>query len=129
MLRALAAPAPYIALIASSKRAGLVLDYLRQEGVAEAEFRRIHAPAGLDLGAAAAAARCARSGAIALCGISRRKRRAERIPRVSASPAIVGRHAGAAGDRRDDWAGAVACPRTRRGNPLSPRPGGLYCRI
>jgi xanthine dehydrogenase accessory factor len=51
MLRALAAPAPYIALIASSKRAGLVLDYLRQEGVAEAEFRRIHAPAGLDLGA------------------------------------------------------------------------------
>ena len=53
MLRALASPAPYIALIASTKRSGLVLDYLRKEGVAEAEFRRVHAPAGLDLGAKA----------------------------------------------------------------------------
>lgn len=51
MLRALASPAPYIALIASAKRSGLVLDYLRKEGVAEADFGRVHAPAGLDLGA------------------------------------------------------------------------------
>jgi xanthine dehydrogenase accessory factor len=51
MLRALASPAPYIALIASRKRSGLVLDYLREEGIAEAELRRVHAPAGLDLGA------------------------------------------------------------------------------
>jgi xanthine dehydrogenase accessory factor len=51
MLRALASPAPHIALIASRKRAGLVLDYLRKEGIAEAELGRVHAPAGLDLGA------------------------------------------------------------------------------
>jgi xanthine dehydrogenase accessory factor len=51
MLRALASPAPFIALIASRKRSGLVLDYLREEGVEEAELRRVHAPAGLDLGA------------------------------------------------------------------------------
>jgi xanthine dehydrogenase accessory factor len=51
MLRTLASPAPYIALIASAKRSGLVLDYLRKEGVAEADFERVHAPAGHDLGA------------------------------------------------------------------------------
>ena len=51
MLRALRSPAPFIALIASAKRSGLVLDYLRQEGVAENELARVHAPAGLDLGA------------------------------------------------------------------------------
>jgi xanthine dehydrogenase accessory factor len=46
MLRTLASPAPYIALIASAKRSRLVLDYLCKEGVTEAEFRRVHAPAG-----------------------------------------------------------------------------------
>ncbi|MGH7113835.1 MAG: XdhC family protein [Stellaceae bacterium] len=51
MLRALRSPAPFIALIASAKRAGLVLAYLREEGVAEADLARVHAPAGLDLGA------------------------------------------------------------------------------
>ena len=51
MLRALASPSPYIALIASRKRSGLVLDYLREEGVEEAKMQRVHAPAGLDLGA------------------------------------------------------------------------------
>lgn len=52
MLRALASPAPFIALIASRKRSGLVLDYLREEGIEEAELQqRVHAPAGLDLGA------------------------------------------------------------------------------
>jgi xanthine dehydrogenase accessory factor len=51
MLRALRSPAPFIALIASAKRSGLVLDYLRQEGIAENELARVHAPAGLDLGA------------------------------------------------------------------------------
>jgi xanthine dehydrogenase accessory factor len=53
MLRALHSPAPFIALIASRKRSGLVLDYLRQEGVAESDLGRVHAPAGLDLGAKA----------------------------------------------------------------------------
>lgn len=51
MLRALRSPAPFIGLIASAKRSGLVLDYLRQEGIAENELARVHAPAGLDLGA------------------------------------------------------------------------------
>lgn len=51
MLRALASPSPFIALIASVKRSGLVLDYLREEGVEEAQLQRVHAPAGLDLGA------------------------------------------------------------------------------
>jgi xanthine dehydrogenase accessory factor len=51
MLRALRSPALFIALIASAKRSGLVLDYLRQEGIAEDELARVHAPAGLDLGA------------------------------------------------------------------------------
>lgn len=51
MLRALRSPAPFIALIASAKRSGLVLDYLRQEGISEADLVRVHAPAGVDLGA------------------------------------------------------------------------------
>lgn len=51
MLKALRSRVPFIALIASAKRAGLVLDYLRKEGVAEKDLERVHAPAGLDLGA------------------------------------------------------------------------------
>ena len=43
--------AGYIGLIASRKRASLVLDYLAEEGVAKHEIGRLHAPAGLDLGA------------------------------------------------------------------------------
>jgi xanthine dehydrogenase accessory factor len=49
--RALRSPAGYIAIIASRKRSGLVLDYLREQGFGEAELARIRAPAGLDLGA------------------------------------------------------------------------------
>ena len=49
--RALASEAAYIALIASRKRSGLVLDYLRETGASAADIRRIMAPAGLDLGA------------------------------------------------------------------------------
>ena len=51
--RALASEAPYIALIASRFRAGLVLDYLAQSGVPREKLARVRAPAGLDLGAAA----------------------------------------------------------------------------
>ena len=51
MLRALASPAGYIALIASRKRARLVLDYLRMEGVTDESLDRVMAPCGLDLGA------------------------------------------------------------------------------
>ena len=49
--RALASDAGYIALIASRKRSGLVLDYLREEGLLEDEVARVMAPSGLDLGA------------------------------------------------------------------------------
>ena len=51
MLRALASPAAYIALIASRKRSRLVLDYLREEGLSEDQVNRVMAPSGLDLGA------------------------------------------------------------------------------
>ena len=49
--RALASDAHYIALIASRKRSGLVLDYLREEGYTEEDIARVMAPSGLDLGA------------------------------------------------------------------------------
>lgn len=48
--RALASEAGYIALIASRKRAGLVLDYLHEQGFDEAAIDRVRAPSGLDLG-------------------------------------------------------------------------------
>lgn len=51
MKRALASEARYIALIASRKRARLVLDYLRREGKSEDDLDRVMAPCGLDLGA------------------------------------------------------------------------------
>lgn len=41
----------YLGLIASRKRSKLVLDYLRGAGVNAADLKRVHAPAGLDLGA------------------------------------------------------------------------------
>jgi xanthine dehydrogenase accessory factor len=50
--KALAGEAAYVALIASKHRSGLVLDYLRLEGVAQEKIDRVWAPAGLDLGAA-----------------------------------------------------------------------------
>ena len=48
--RALASEARYIALIASRKRSGLVLRYLREQGVDRDNLARVVAPAGLDLG-------------------------------------------------------------------------------
>ncbi|MGZ8158983.1 MAG: XdhC family protein [Methylobacter sp.] len=49
--RALQSEALYIALVSSQKRAKLVLGRLRQEGFPDAGLARVHAPAGLDLGA------------------------------------------------------------------------------
>lgn len=51
MRRALASDAGYIALIASRKRARLVLDYLREAGFSAQDIERVRAPSGLDLGA------------------------------------------------------------------------------
>lgn len=47
---ALATDAAYIGLVASRKRAATVMDYLRGNDVSEESLKRIHAPAGLDLG-------------------------------------------------------------------------------
>jgi xanthine dehydrogenase accessory factor len=47
---ALRTEAGYIGLIASSRRAGVVLDELRGRGFAEEQLTRVHSPAGLDLG-------------------------------------------------------------------------------
>ncbi len=48
--RALATPAPYVALVASRRRAEGVLGYLRDRGVPEEALARVRSPAGLDLG-------------------------------------------------------------------------------
>jgi xanthine dehydrogenase accessory factor len=47
---ALATPAAYVGLVASRRRAEAVLGYLRDRGVSDVQFARVHAPAGLDLG-------------------------------------------------------------------------------
>lgn len=51
IMRALQSEARYIALIASTKRSRLVLDYLRKDGLTEEALERVRAPAGIDLGA------------------------------------------------------------------------------
>jgi xanthine dehydrogenase accessory factor len=48
---ALGAPAAYVALVASPRRAEAVRQYLREIGVDEAALARLKCPAGLDLGA------------------------------------------------------------------------------
>jgi xanthine dehydrogenase accessory factor len=50
-VRALRSPARHIAVIASRKRARLVLEFLRGQGFGEEDLTRVYAPAGLDLGA------------------------------------------------------------------------------
>lgn len=47
---ALATPAGYVGLVASSRRAEAVLGYLRDRGVGDADLSRVRVPAGLDLG-------------------------------------------------------------------------------
>ncbi|HJS49317.1 MAG TPA: XdhC family protein [Gaiellaceae bacterium] len=47
---ALASPAGYIGLVASSRRATVVLEGLRTRGVGEEALARVRSPAGLDLG-------------------------------------------------------------------------------
>lgn len=49
--QALKSQAHYIALIASRKRSGLVLDYLTEIGFSETELKRVNTPCGIDLGA------------------------------------------------------------------------------
>jgi xanthine dehydrogenase accessory factor len=47
---ALASPAGYVGLVASSRRAGVVLEALRDRGTGEEALARVRSPAGLDLG-------------------------------------------------------------------------------
>jgi xanthine dehydrogenase accessory factor len=47
---ALALSSDYVALVASARRAGVVLGRLRESGVSEEELGRVRSPAGLDLG-------------------------------------------------------------------------------
>lgn len=47
---ALGTSAGYIGLVSSRKRAGSVMEYLRDSGVGDEALTRVHAPAGLDLG-------------------------------------------------------------------------------
>ncbi|MDX6398939.1 MAG: xanthine dehydrogenase accessory factor [Gaiellaceae bacterium] len=49
---ALAGPAAYIGLVASARRAAVVLGALRERGLSEDALTRVHSPAGLDLGPA-----------------------------------------------------------------------------
>jgi xanthine dehydrogenase accessory factor len=46
---ALNAGADYVALVASKKKAGRVLDYLKQRGLDQEKVNRVRAPAGLDI--------------------------------------------------------------------------------
>jgi xanthine dehydrogenase accessory factor len=48
---ALATEAGYVGLVAAEKRASAVVEALRDEGTSDAQLSRVHAPAGLDLGA------------------------------------------------------------------------------
>jgi xanthine dehydrogenase accessory factor len=43
---------PYVAMVASARRAGAYFDELRSEGISEDVLSRLKAPAGLDIGAA-----------------------------------------------------------------------------
>jgi xanthine dehydrogenase accessory factor len=48
---ALRSPAPYVALVASRRRAAAVLEVLRASGCTEEQLARVRTPAGLEVGA------------------------------------------------------------------------------
>jgi xanthine dehydrogenase accessory factor len=48
---ALRTDAGYVGLVAAEKRASALVEMLREEGIRDDELARVHAPAGLDLGA------------------------------------------------------------------------------
>ena len=125
---ALACDAGYVGLIASDRRAATVLDHLRSRDVAAAGLDRVHAPAGLDLGAVANAeiavavmadlvARRAR-GELVTAGQSETPARAEAIDPVCGMTVLVDDakyhtvHEGA-----DYWFCAPGCLRAFRADP------------
>lgn len=48
---ALGSPARYIGLVASRRRSGVVMEFLRERGLPEEALRRVKSPAGVDIGA------------------------------------------------------------------------------
>ncbi|MVN88263.1 XdhC/CoxI family protein [Deinococcus sp. HMF7620] len=50
LTRALASPSPYVALVASRRRGQALLKFMQDTGTDPAQLRRIHTPAGFDLG-------------------------------------------------------------------------------
>ncbi|MFQ6609044.1 MAG: XdhC family protein [Fidelibacterota bacterium] len=50
-LAALDSGIPYVAVVASRKKAQLLLDFLKENGVDDEKLKRFHSPAGLNLGA------------------------------------------------------------------------------
>jgi len=52
--RALVTDVGYIGMLGSSRRGGAILKFLTEEGVSDAELKRIRVPIGLDLGARSA---------------------------------------------------------------------------
>lgn len=53
-LKALQMGVPYVAVVASKKKTGIIIDYLQEKGATDEQLQRFHAPAGLDLKAKAA---------------------------------------------------------------------------
>jgi len=49
--RAVSREAPYVAFVVSQKKAQKIFEYLREKGVASEHLKRVHAPAGLQIGA------------------------------------------------------------------------------
>jgi xanthine dehydrogenase accessory factor len=54
LVAALTATVPYVGLVASRKRGAAVIEELRARGVTHGQLKRLHTPAGLDIGAATA---------------------------------------------------------------------------
>jgi xanthine dehydrogenase accessory factor len=52
LLEALHSPAAYVALVSSRRRAGSIIQYLKESGVTEERLAQLKVPAGLDIGAA-----------------------------------------------------------------------------
>ncbi|MEE9166925.1 MAG: XdhC family protein [Candidatus Neomarinimicrobiota bacterium] len=50
-LQALKMGVPFVAVVASRKKTGIIMEYLKSKGVTDEDLDRFHAPAGLDLNA------------------------------------------------------------------------------
>ena len=125
---ALESDAGYVGLIASDRRAATVLDHLRSRDTSGADLDRVHAPAGLDLGAVANAeiavavmadlvARRVR-GELVTGGSSEALRRVEAIdPVCGMTVAVDDAKYHTVHDGNDYWFCAPGCLRAFTANP------------